>query len=70
MRQRCWASNSNGRGAARRYQAAPHLRERLAATGAIPVGNSAETFARQIKTRVDIYVTVAREANIRAEQER
>ena len=70
MRQKCLASNSEGGRAARRCKAAPDLRERLAATGAIPVGNSAETFARQIKTRIDIYVTVARDANIRAEQER
>jgi hypothetical protein len=66
MRQKCWASNSEGGRAARRCKAAPDLREHLAVTGAIPVGNSAETFARQIKTNVDIYVKVARDANIRA----
>jgi tripartite-type tricarboxylate transporter receptor subunit TctC len=51
----------------RKALAAPDVRERLEATGAIPVGNSAEEFAQQIKTSVDIYVKVARNANIRAE---
>jgi tripartite-type tricarboxylate transporter receptor subunit TctC len=51
----------------RKALATPEVRERLEATGAIPVGNSAEEFAKQIKTSVDIYVKVARDANIRAE---
>jgi tripartite-type tricarboxylate transporter receptor subunit TctC len=51
----------------RRALAAAEVRERLEATGAIPVGNSPEEFAKQIKTNVEIYAKVAREANIRAE---
>jgi tripartite-type tricarboxylate transporter receptor subunit TctC len=51
----------------RKALAAAEVRERLEATGAIPVGNSPDEFAKQIKTNVDIYVKVARAANIRAE---
>lgn len=51
----------------RKALAAVDVRERLEATGAIPVGNSPDEFAKQIKTNVDIYVKVAREAKIRAE---
>lgn len=46
---------------------APEVRERLQALGAIPVGNTGEEFAVQIKTAIDRYVKVARESNIRSE---
>jgi tripartite-type tricarboxylate transporter receptor subunit TctC len=51
----------------RKALAAVEVRQRLEATGAIPAGNSPGEFAKQIKTNVDIYVKVARAANIRAE---
>ena len=51
----------------RKALAAAEVRERLEATGAIPAGNSPEEFSKQIKTHVDLYVKVARAANIRAE---
>lgn len=51
----------------RKALAAVDVRERLEATGAIPAGNSPDEFAKQIKTNVDIYVKVARDAKIRAE---
>lgn len=54
-------------GEIRKALAAAEVRERLEATGAIPAGNSPDEFAKQIKTNVDIYVKVARAANIRAE---
>lgn len=46
---------------------APDVRERLQALGAIPVGNTGEEFAVQIKTAIDRYVKVARDANVKAE---
>jgi tripartite-type tricarboxylate transporter receptor subunit TctC len=51
----------------RKALTAVDVREGLEATGAIPVGNSPDEFAKQIKTDVDLYTKVAREANIRAE---
>ena len=47
--------------------AQPDVRERLEALGAIPVGNTPEEFAAQIKATIDVQVKVARAANIRAE---
>ena len=47
--------------------AQPDVRERLEALGAIPVGNTPEEFAAQIKATIDVQVKVARVGNIRAE---
>ena len=44
------------------------IAERFKLLSAVPVGNSPEEFAKQIKEEVDIYVKVARKANIKADQ--
>jgi len=46
--------------------AQPDVRERLEGLGAMPVGNTPEEFAAQIKATIDVQVKVARTANIRA----
>ena len=45
----------------------PEVRERLEALGAIPVGNTPQEFAAQIKATIDVYVKVAREGKIQAQ---
>jgi len=46
----------------------PEVRERLEASGAIPVGgNTPQEFAAQIKATIDVYVKVAREGKIQAQ---
>ncbi len=47
--------------------ATPDVRERLAGLGAIPVGNTPEAFAAQVKATIDLHVKIARTANIKAE---
>jgi tripartite-type tricarboxylate transporter receptor subunit TctC len=47
--------------------AAPEIRERLEAVGVEVVGNMPDQFAAQIRSDLDRYIKVAREANIRAE---
>ncbi|MBC7778884.1 MAG: tripartite tricarboxylate transporter substrate binding protein [Proteobacteria bacterium] len=45
----------------------PEVRERIEALGAVPVGNTPEEFALQIKADIDTQVRVARAAKIRAQ---
>ena len=45
----------------------PEVRERLEALGAIPVGNTPQEFAAQIKATIDVYVKVAHEGKIQAQ---
>jgi len=47
--------------------AVPEVRERLAALGTIPIGNTPEAFAAQVRATIDIQVKIARAANIKAE---
>jgi tripartite-type tricarboxylate transporter receptor subunit TctC len=46
---------------------APKVKERLAATGNVPVGNTPEQFARLIASETERYAEVVRVANIKAE---
>lgn len=45
----------------------PEVRERLEALGAIPIGNTPEAFAAQIKASIELQTRIARAGNIRAE---
>lgn len=47
--------------------AIPEIRNRLESVGAEPAGNTPDQFTAQIRSDIDRYVKVAREANIRAE---